>query len=69
MVKIGELETEDENIAFHIPSDIVIDEQGNIYILDSGNHRIQKFDPEGNYLASFGRKGQGPGESASEVIL
>lgn len=60
--KIGELETEDENIAFHIPSDIVIDEQGNIYILDAGNHRIQKFDPDGNYLATFGRRGQGPGE-------
>jgi sugar lactone lactonase YvrE len=59
---IGELETEDENIAFHIPSDIARDDQGNIYILDSGNHRIQKFDSEGNYLATIGNRGQGPGE-------
>lgn len=59
---IGELETEDENIAFHIPSDIAVDDQGNIYVLDSGNHRIQKFDPEGKYLATFGRRGQGPAE-------
>lgn len=59
---IGELETEDENIAFHIPSDIARDDQGNIYILDGGNHRIQKFDPEGNYLATIGSRGQGPGE-------
>jgi sugar lactone lactonase YvrE len=60
--RIGELETEDENIAFHIPSDIAIDDQGNIYVLDAGNHRIQKFDPDGKYLATFGRRGQGPGE-------
>jgi sugar lactone lactonase YvrE len=59
---IGELETEDENIAFHIPSDIARDDQGNIYILDGGNHRIQKFDAEGNFLATIGNRGQGPGE-------
>lgn len=59
---IGELETEDENLAFHIPSDIAKDNQGNIYILDAGNHRIQKFDPDGNYIESIGSRGQGPGE-------
>ena len=59
---LGELETEDENLAFHIPSDIATDEQGNIYILDAGNHRIQKFGPAGNYIATIGSRGQGPGE-------
>jgi sugar lactone lactonase YvrE len=59
---IGSTDTEDENLAFHIPADIAIDSQGNIYILDSGNHRIQKFDSDGKYLATFGRKGQGPAE-------
>ena len=29
---------------------------------DSGNHRIQKFSPDGEFLSSYGRKGQGPGE-------
>jgi sugar lactone lactonase YvrE len=59
---IGELETKDENVAFNLPSDIAIDKDGNIFILDSGNHRIQKFSPDGRYLATLGRKGQGPGE-------
>jgi DNA-binding beta-propeller fold protein YncE len=59
---LGELETEDENLAFHIPSDIAKDGQGNIYILDAGNHRIQKFGPDGNYIATIGSRGQGPGE-------
>ncbi len=59
---LGELETKDENVAFNLPSDVALDEDGNIYILDSGNHRIQKFSPDGKYLATLGRKGQGPGE-------
>jgi sugar lactone lactonase YvrE len=59
---IGELEAKDENVAFNLPSDVALDKNGNIYILDSGNHRIQKFSPDGRFLATLGRKGQGPGE-------
>jgi hypothetical protein len=59
---IGDVDTEDENLAFNSPSDIAMDSAGNIYILDSGNQRIQEFSPEGKYLATIGRKGQGPGE-------
>lgn len=59
---IGDIESEDENILFYMPSDIVFDSQGNIYILDTGNHRIQKFAPDGKFIASIGRKGQGPAE-------
>lgn len=59
---IGDLESEDENVLFYMPSDVAIDKEGNVYVLDSGNHRIQKFDPDGNFLATFGRRGQGPGE-------
>jgi len=59
---IGDLATEDENLSFNSPSDIAMDSAGNIHILDSGNQRVQKFSPEGKYLATIGRKGQGPGE-------
>jgi sugar lactone lactonase YvrE len=59
---IGDLESDDENVLFYMPSDVAVDKEGNVYVLDSGNHRIQKFDPEGKYVASFGRQGQGPGE-------
>ncbi len=41
---------------------MAIDRDGNIYVLDSANTRIQKFGPDGKYLATIGRKGQGPGE-------
>jgi hypothetical protein len=60
--RIGDVDTEDENVAFHYPTDIAVDKEGNIYVLDSGNTRIQKFGPGGKFLATIGRKGQGPGE-------
>lgn len=59
---IGEMESEDEEVIFYMPADIAFDSQRNIYILDSGNHRIQKFGPDGEFLATIGRQGQGPGE-------
>jgi DNA-binding beta-propeller fold protein YncE len=59
---IGDIDTSDENLAFNGPEDIALDETGNIYVLDSRNHRIQKFSPELKYLSTFGRRGQGPAE-------
>jgi type IV pilus assembly protein PilY1 len=32
---------------------IALDSNGNVYVADSGNGRIQKFDPSGNYLAKY----------------
>jgi len=55
---------EDKNYMFYQARDIKVDSQGNIYVLDAGNHRVQKFDKKGNYLQTIGRKGQGPGEFA-----
>ncbi len=48
--------------AFYIPADIEIDKQGNVYILDRGNNRIQVFDSMGNYMRTIGRAGKGPGD-------
>jgi len=59
---IGDLNTEDENLAFNSPADVAVDAAGNIYVLDASNQRIQKFSPAGKYLTTIGRKGQGPGE-------
>ena len=60
--KIGDIDTEDEHLAFNYPADVAVDKAGNIYILDAANARVQKFGPDGKYLATIGRKGQGPGE-------
>ena len=60
--KIGELDTEDENYMLYRPLDLSKDSNGNIFVMDHGNYRIQKFDSNGKYRATIGRKGQGPGE-------
>jgi hypothetical protein len=62
VLKLGDLETEDENFVFARPVSVVVDESGRIYVLDSQEGRIQKYDKDGKYLATLGRKGQGPGE-------
>jgi len=67
--KIGDVDTEDEHLAFNYPSDVAVDEDGNIYVLDSANARVQKFGPDGKYLATIGRKGQGPGELEYPMTL
>jgi sugar lactone lactonase YvrE len=59
---LGDVDTADENLAFYMPSAIAVDGAGSLFVLDTGNHRVQKFGPAGNYLATYGRKGQGPGE-------
>jgi DNA-binding beta-propeller fold protein YncE len=38
------------------------DLDGNIYVCDDLNYRIQKFDSLGNFLMMFGEYGQGPGQ-------
>jgi hypothetical protein len=53
---------DDKNTMFYQIGDIAVDSQGNLYVLDSGNQRIQKYDTDGNYVQTIGRKGQGPGE-------
>ena len=47
---------------FYKPFDFALDSNGNVYVADSGNHRVQKYSPDGQLLTSYGRKGQGPGE-------
>ena len=41
---------------------VAVDDQGYIFVADSGNNRIQIFNPDGTFLRSFGRWGAGAGE-------
>ncbi|MBR1368723.1 hypothetical protein RJ53_04045 [Methanocalculus chunghsingensis] len=41
------------------PEGIAIDGEGNIYVADSGNNRIQKFDNDGSFVTKWGLLGSG----------
>ena len=56
------IDAEEEDYMIVLPSKFVTDKEGNLFILDSRDNNIKKFDKEGNYITTFGRKGQGPGE-------
>lgn len=58
-----------ENFLFYRVWDVQIDSQGNIYVLDSGASRIQKYDKKGTYIQTIGRQGQGPGEFERPIFL
>nr|MBC7245839.1 6-bladed beta-propeller [Chloroflexota bacterium] len=47
---------------FNDPKGIAVDEQGNVYVVDTRNHRVQVFDNAGRYVRGWGRQGDGAGE-------
>lgn len=51
---------------FLAPRNMAVASDGTIYVLDSGNQRVQVFDPEGELLTSWGGPGTGPGEFNAE---
>jgi DNA-binding beta-propeller fold protein YncE len=42
--------------------DIAFDDQGSFYVVDTGNHRIQKFSPDRAFLHGWGSEGDGDGQ-------
>jgi DNA-binding beta-propeller fold protein YncE len=48
--------------AFYLPTELALDTQGNIYVIDGGNHRVQKFDKDGNFILMWGSNGAGDGQ-------
>jgi len=52
----------DEPGQFKYPAMIASDEKSNIYVVDQHNHRIQKFDANGNFILMWGSQGDGKSE-------
>ncbi len=46
------------NGRFYGPQGVCFDKDGYIYVVDSGNNRIQKLDSDGNFILKFGIKGE-----------
>lgn len=49
---------------FNFPTNIALDSTGNLYVVDTGNFRVQVFDPDGKYIKSIGSIGNTPGSFA-----
>jgi DNA-binding beta-propeller fold protein YncE len=43
---------------FNEPWGVAVDSQGNVYVADTWNHRVQKFNAEGDFIATWGYFGQ-----------
>lgn len=46
---------------FGAPSNVALDKEGNVYVTDTMNNRVEIFDADGNFLSLFGKHGDGPG--------
>ena len=44
------------------PAGLAFDADGNLLVVDSYNHRVQKFTKDGQFISKFGSYGSGPGE-------
>jgi tripartite motif-containing protein 71 len=47
---------------FNTPYSVDVDSQGDVWVADRDNSRIQKFDKDGNFLLQFGSEGTGNGQ-------
>ena len=46
---------------FSRPTNVTVDEDGNVYVSDTFNDRVEIFDADGNFIREFGKPGDGPG--------
>jgi len=53
-----------EDGQFNWPTNIAIETDGKLFIMDTFNFRVQVFDPEGKFLSKFGSIGTGLGQFA-----
>ena len=51
-------------IQFKSPKGVAYDNDNCLYVVDSGNYRVVKFDIDGNYLLQFSTKGSGSRQSS-----
>jgi hypothetical protein len=49
---------------FDMPTSVEVDAQGNVWVVDMDNDRVQKFSPDGAYLLQLGSEGGDDGEFA-----
>lgn len=46
---------------FAKPTGMAVDQEGNLYVCDTLNDRIEVFDADGKFISTYGKNGDGPG--------
>ena len=54
---------------FAKPTDVAVDKDGNIYVTDTLNDRVEIFDADGKFISTFGKNGDGPDTSPGPRAL
>jgi DNA-binding beta-propeller fold protein YncE len=49
---------------FSKPTNVALDKEGNLYVTDTLNDRVEIFDADGTFIRTFGKNGDGPGDFA-----
>jgi DNA-binding beta-propeller fold protein YncE len=47
---------------FSLPESVAVDKDGNVYVTDTFNNRIEKFDADGVFISTFGKNGDSPAD-------
>ncbi|MEN6641406.1 MAG: NHL repeat-containing protein [Armatimonadia bacterium] len=58
-----------EEGAFRGPRGLAVDAEGNLFVADTRNSRIQKFDRNGQFVTAWGERGAGDGEFVAPVDI
>ncbi len=62
--RIGTPDTKHQSNAlgdFSKPTSVAVDQDGNVYVTDMLNYRVEIFDADGKFIRAFGKHGDGPG--------
>jgi sugar lactone lactonase YvrE len=54
---------------FAVTTNVAVAPDGNIFVADFYNDRVQKFAPDGAFLTSFGKTGEGPGQFRHAIAV
>jgi hypothetical protein len=60
VIRIGTLDGSSETQFFQISD--AVETEGEIFVLDRGNHEVRVFDTDGQFIRAFGGEGDGPSE-------
>jgi DNA-binding beta-propeller fold protein YncE len=48
--------------SFSLPTNVAVDSEGDVYVTDTLNDRVEIFDADGEFISTFGKNGDGPGQ-------